>query len=282
MDYQQYRPQGFRVLMPVVKNIIIINALMFLATYSLQRSMGIDLYSIFGLRYFTASQFAPYQFITYMFMHGGFTHLLFNMFAVWMFGNVLEQIWGPKRFIAYYLITGIGASLVHYGVMYFEIAPVVKLLNAYLNDPSNINLGVLVESHQFRVSQQSGDIWPLFMEFRTILPTLELNPSNMEARQITLDFIAAYKVHFLNQPNVIGASGAVFGVLLAFGLLFPNSLIYVYFAIPVKAKWFVIIYGAIELYAGISGSMGANIAHFAHLGGMIFGFFVIKFWYRKR
>ncbi len=281
MSYQQYSPQGFRVLMPVVKNIIIINALMFLATFSLQR-MGIDLVDLFGLRYFTASEFAPYQFITYMFMHGGFTHIFFNMFAVWMFGNILEQVWGPGRFITYYLITGVGAALVHYGVMYFEISPVISQINDYLTNPTNETLLALGATHSFHLSPQSGELWPMFQEFRNATGTLQLQPDNMEARQVTLDFLSAYKSYYLNQPNVIGASGAVFGILLAFGMLFPNSLIYIFFAIPIKAKWFVILYGAIELYAGISGSMGSNIAHFAHLGGMIFGFFIIKYWHRRR
>lgn len=282
MNYQQYRPGGFRMLMPVVKNLLILNGLFFLATISMGGSMNVDLYDILGLHYPGAQQFAPYQFITYMFMHGGFMHLFFNMFALWMFGNVLEQVWGPKRFIIYYLVTGIGAALVHYGVMYFEIAPVIKAINTYLADPTNANMDALLAIHKFRLSENSGEIWLRFTEFSQALNILDANPSSMEARQITLDFLTQYKEYFLNLPNVVGASGAVFGILLAFGMLFPNTLIYLYFAIPIKAKWFVIMYGAIELYAGISNQGGSNVAHFAHLGGMLFGFFLIKYWHGRR
>jgi len=280
MNYQQFRPGGFRVLMPVVKNLLIINGLVFLATISLGGRMNIDLYEILGLHYPGASQFAPYQFLTYMFMHGSFMHLFFNMFALWMFGNVLEQVWGPRRFLTYYFITGVGAALVHYGVMYFEIAPVVRLINDYLANPGEPQLEALLASHKFMISQYSGDIWIRFNDFKNALDVLDANPSNMQARQQSIDFLIAYKEYFLNLPNVVGASGAVFGILLAFGMLFPNTLIYLYFAIPIKAKWFVILYGALELYAGISGS-GSNVAHFAHLGGMVFGFFLIKYWYRR-
>lgn len=278
---QQYRPGGFRLLMPVVKNLIIINALFFLATMSLGGSRGIDLYAMFGLHYPGAGLFEPYQFITYMFMHGDFMHILFNMFALWMFGNVLEQVWGPRRFLTYYFVTGIGAALVHYGVMYFDIAPVVNGINAYLSDPTNANLDALLAIHKFRVSEGSGDIWISFNEFTRALSILDANPDSISAKQAAVDFLTEYKAHFLNLPNVVGASGAVFGILLAFGMMFPNSLIYVYFAIPIKAKWFVIIYGAIELYAGLSNAGTSNVAHFAHLGGMVFGFFLIKYWHRR-
>ena len=269
------------MLMPVVKNLIILNALFFLATMSLSGPRGIDLYRLLGLHYPGAGDFEPYQFITYMFMHGDFMHIFFNMFALWMFGNVLEQVWGPRRFLTYYLITGIGAALVHYGVMYFDIAPVVKSINAYLSDPSNANLDQLLAMHKFRVGQESGDIWISFNEFTRALAVLDGNPDSIPAKQVVVDFLTEYKAHFLNLPNVVGASGAVFGILLAFGMLFPNSLIYLYFAIPIKAKWFVILYGAIELYAGIANSGTSNVAHFAHLGGMVFGFFLIKFWHRR-
>lgn len=281
MNFQQTRPGGFRMLMPVVKNLLILNGLVYLATVSLGGSMNIDLYEILGLHYPGSQQFAPYQFISYMFMHGSFMHLLFNMFALWMFGNVLEQVWGPNRFIIYYLVTGIGAALVHYTVMYFEIAPVVNAINAYIADPVNSNMDALLGAHKFQLSQYSGDIWLNFKEFSNALATLDANPNNIEARQISVDFLIQYKQYYLNLPNVVGASGAVFGILLAFGMLFPNSLIYVYFAIPIKAKWFVIIYGAMELYAGISQD-GSNVAHFAHLGGMLFGFLLIKYWNKRR
>lgn len=281
MNFQQYRPGGFRVLPPLVKNLIIINALAYMATLALGKAFGIDLRDILGLHYFAAQKFAPYQLITYMFMHGGFMHILFNMFALWMFGSILENVWGPKRFLIYYLVTGIGAAIVHYIVFYFEIQPTLSGINDFLTDPSLDKLDVFISSHKFQLHEQSGEIWSQFMKFKNDVSSLSMNEDNAQALQGTVFFMSQYKQYFLNLPNVIGASGAVFGILLAFGMLFPNSLIYVYFAIPIKAKWFVIIYGLIELYSGFANSPGDNVAHFAHLGGMIFGYFLIRYW-RKR
>lgn len=275
-----YRPMGFRVLPPVVKNLLILNALFFLATIAFRNAMGIDLIDIFGLRYFAAEKFAPYQFITYMFMHGGFTHILFNMFALWMFGYTLENFWGPKRFLVYYMVTGIGAAIVHYITIYFTLQPNLALMNQFLSDPNTSSLGELINNHRFMVNQFSGDIWIAFNDFQRNWNHLRVNPGDHAALQNAIDFVADYKVHYLNLPNVVGASGAVFGILLAFGMIFPNAVIYLYFAIPVKAKYFVIFYGLLELYLGISRT-SSNIAHFAHLGGMIFGYFLIMYWKHK-
>jgi len=274
---QQFRPGGFQILPPVVKNLIIINGLFFLATFVAGSRFGIDLTDILGLHYFAAEKFEPYQFITYMFMHGGFMHIFFNMFALWMFGNALENIWGPKRFLIYYLITGIGAAITHYVVFYFEISPVLSAINDYLNHPSHEALTQFLNSNNFKpISYEVKDTFTVFRDRYNDL----INTNPTKALQLSVDFMTNYKREFLNAPVVIGASGAVFGILLAFGMLFPNALIYVYFAIPVKAKYFVMIYGAIELFSGIRG--GGNVAHFAHLGGMIFGYFLLIYWKRRR
>ncbi|MHC1707287.1 MAG: rhomboid family intramembrane serine protease [Bacteroidales bacterium] len=263
---------------PVVKNILIINIILFIATISLSKSMRIDLTDILGLHYFGASKFQPYQAITYMFMHGGLSHIFFNMFAVWMFGNALESVWGPKRFLLFYLITGVGAAITHYIIMYFfEISPVLEQINLFLANPSLTGFTDFVNSAHF--SAVSVEVQNRFNE---LLPqyNYQLQSDPDKALQSAIDFMLFYRAEFLNAPVVIGASGAVFGILLAFGMMFPNSLIYLYFAIPIKAKWFVMIYGAIELYAGIT-NKGSNVAHFAHLGGMLFGFILIWYW-RKR
>ncbi len=201
---------------PVVKNLLILNVLFFLADVSL-RTRGIDLTQWLGLHYITAQDFYPWQFITYMFMHGNFSHLFFNMFALWMFGYALENYWGSKRFLVYYLITGVGAALIQTGVLALEIRGMTQGLPPF-------------------------------------------------AAQ-----------HYINQIVTVGASGAVYGILLAFGMCFPNVPIFLYFFFPIKAKWFVIIYGVIELFAGIGGTAD-GVAHFAHLGGMIFGLLLILYW----
>jgi membrane associated rhomboid family serine protease len=280
MSYQQqYRPQGFSLLPPVVKNLLIINGIMYLATVALQ-TRGIDLSSYLGLHYFSASKFSPFQFITYMFMHGSFSHILFNMFALWMFGYTLENVWGSKRFLLYYVITGIGAALIHYAIFFMQIQPVVNEMNAYINNPNLELLNKFIADHQFRISQYSGEIFADFTTFKRDYANLVRNPENKQALVATANFMSEYKQYYLNLPNIIGASGAVYGILLAFGMMFPNTLLYIYFLFPIKAKWFVIIFGIIELYLGFTDSDG-NVAHFAHLGGMIFGFFLIKYWKRK-
>lgn len=242
---EQFRPTGFRILPPIVKNILIINGLFYLATLAFRSAYKIDLTDILGMHYFGSELFQPYQIITYMFMHGSFGHIFFNMFALWMFGSVLENYWGPKRFLIYYMITGIGAVLIQMLVNYFQI----------------LNLEAIMSAQQISQVMQDG---------YKILPQ-NLNYSDPLSAELNL----------LYNGGIVGASGAVFGLLLAFGMLFPNSLIYVYFAIPVKAKWFVLIYGAIELYSGVANNAGDNIAHFAHLGGMLFGFLLIIYWNKK-
>lgn len=274
---QNFRPGGFTLLPPIVKNLLIINGLFFLATITFGNTLGIDLYRILGLHFPGAHNFAPYQFITYMFMHGGFTHLFFNMFALWMFGNVLENVWGPKRFVVYYLVTGLGAALIHYAILYWQMLPTLRAVNAVLADPDHESVRAFIESDYFKIA--SHEINNNFRVFLRDYNSL-INTAPNQALVTAINFLNQYRIDFLNAPVVVGASGAVFGILLAFGMLFPNSVIYLFFAIPIKAKYFVMIYGALELYFGIT-RPGSNVAHFAHLGGMIFGFLLIRYWKSK-
>ena len=223
---EQYSPTGFRVLPPVVKHLLIINVLMFLATFTLNR-FHIDLTEILGLHFFKASNFRFYPLFTYMFMHANFEHLFFNMFALWMFGNTIENIWGAKRFLVFYLVCGLGAGLCQEAVQYIQYT---TLLAQY----QSVNMGA---GHVVAM----GD--------------------------------------YLNMMNTVGASGAIYGLLLAFGMLFPNAMIYLYFLFPIKAKWFVIGYAIIEVLSGFFSK--GNIAHFAHLGGMLFGLLLILHWKKK-
>jgi membrane associated rhomboid family serine protease len=197
-----------------------------------------------------------------------------------MFGTVLEQVWGPKKFLLYYVITGIGAALVHYLVFYFEITPVLNSIDGFLANPDLATLQQFATNHKFNLSRSSDELEQAFNAFQLNYRSLQQDPNNMQAMQESVNFVASYREHFLNLPVVVGASGAIYGLLLAFGMLFPNSLVYVYFFIPMKAKWFVIIFGAIELFSGFL-DQNSNVAHFAHLGGMIFGFFLIIYWKKK-
>ena len=212
----------------VTKNLLIINVLCFFGMLVAKR-YGIDVENLLGLHFFLASDFNLSQLISYMFMHANFQHIFFNMFAVWMFGRVLEQVWGPRRFLTYYLICGIGAGLIQELVQYLEYA-------FTLSNYDSVNLGI------------AGGIIPM--------------------------------EEYLNMMTTVGASGTVYGILLAFGMLFPNSQMFIFpLPFPIKAKYFVIGYAVLELFLGLGG--GDGVAHFAHLGGMLFGLILIIYWRKK-
>lgn len=227
--YQQYSPPKFNILPPVCKNLLIINVIAFLATYVF-RMRGIDLSDIFGLHFFASDNHYFWQYITYAFFHDNFSHLFFNLFAVWMFGYTLENIWGQKRFIIFCLVSCLGAALAQQITYYFMYSDLVN--GVY----SGVNIG---------------------------------------------NGITISTAEFLNNLNTIGASGVVFGLLAAFGAMFPNSTIYLYFFIPLKTKWFVIGYIVLELINGIS-TTSDGVAHFAHLGGAVAGLILLWFWKRQR
>ena len=273
------RVGGFSILPPIVKNLLIINILFYLAKIVGQK-FGLDLDGWLGLHFFTASSYRPWQLVTYMFMHGDFGHLFFNMFALWMFGATVENYWGGKRFLIYYFITGIGAALVHYAVLAFTLVPEMAVINQYLDAPSVENLINIAQNHRFHVDPYNSDFYAMFLSFNEAFHQIQLQPDNIDLLNQCTEFLTEYKEYCLNSHVIIGASGAVFGVLLAFGMLFPNSQIYLYFLIPIKAKWFVIFYGALELFYGITGTQ-EGVAHFAHLGGMLFGIILILLWRKQ-
>ena len=235
-----YERRGLLDLPPVVKTILIANVLMFVITMVFPEiKMSLAIYS------FKSDFFKPFQLISHMFMHGDIWHLFFNMFALYMFGKILEDVWGPKRFFIYYFVTGIGAALLHLFVINLEIN---ALISQMIPEQAEIVLnegGKIIMSGKNYIDPQMSDL-------------------NL----------------MINMPTV-GASGAVYGLLLAFGMLFPNAIIYVYFAIPMKAKYLVMIFTAIEIYLGFLNRSGDNIAHFAHLGGMLFGLIFILIWKKQ-
>jgi membrane associated rhomboid family serine protease len=271
---QEYRPSGFNVLPTVIKNLFIINVLFLLATFVFQNQFSIDLADTLGLHLPNSEKFRPYQLITYMFMHADMHHLVSNMIALWIFGSMLEYYWGPKRFLAYYLLTGIGAAIFHYLIMYYDtFAPVLAQLNAYPGYSSPMQF--LTFYNSLPAIPYTEGMHALTESYNHFLQT-DPNPSAL--MNITDEILARYREDLLNLPVIVGASGSVFGVLLAYGMLFPNS--YPFLLIPVKAKWIVLLYGASELFAEFQNNPGDNVAHFAHLGGMLFGFILIKYWQR--
>jgi membrane associated rhomboid family serine protease len=234
--------RGILGLPPVVKNIIMLNVLLLLAYYAVGSVFDIDLNRLLGLYFPKSEQFKPLQIVTHMFMHGGFLHLFFNMYALFIFGPILENVWGPKRFFIFYMVCGLGAAFTHELVIFFQYNHLVQSLS-----PENLQL-VLNEGTAL-LNKGQGFVDP-----------------TMQSLQI-----------LLNTPT-IGASGAIFGVLLAFGVLFPNTQLMLLFPpIALRAKYLVIGYGAIELYLAVT-QPGSDIAHVAHLGGMLFGYLLIRYW----
>ncbi|MBN2663282.1 MAG: rhomboid family intramembrane serine protease [Bacteroidales bacterium] len=267
-------------LTPAVKYLIIINGIFFALSYLLQNS--IDLHQYLGLFYFKSEYFQPYQFITHMFMHGrlgygGGFHILFNMYALFLFGSILERVWGAKRFIIYYMFTGLGAAALHTAVNWYMLHDFYNAVQTFLISPEIENFKYLASNYSdyFRginFSLNNGtDVSP-----QVIIDNW--NTININSIRNYVDFALERSI---NIPTV-GASGAVFGLLLAFGMMFPNIPLMLFFIpIPIKAKYFVIGYGVLELVNGLTNIPGDNIAHFAHLGGMIFGFILLKIWYKN-
>ena len=234
--------RGFLGLPPVVKNIILINVIMLLADITVNRVLGINLSTILGLYFPKSEQFMPLQLVTHMFMHGGILHLAFNMYALFIFGQVLEQVWGPKRFFIYYMVCGLGAAFIHETVIFIQYEKIMSVIS----------------SDQLEVVLNEG--------------------AALFKNELTFSYKLMSELQLILNTPTVGASGAVFGILLAFGVLFPNTQLMLLFPpIPIRAKYFVMIYGAIELYLAVT-RPGSNIAHAAHLGGMIFGYFLINYW----
>lgn len=228
----------------VTKNLLAINVVMFLALIVADKN-GIDLNNILGLHFYMSEEFHPYQLVTYMFMHGGFSHLFFNMFALFMFGRTLEYVWGPKRFLIFYIVAGVGAAFVQELVGAFRYYNLIEGIDADM-------LAIVFEEGAAALREGKNFIIPKLAELNLVL-----------------------------NSQTVGASGAVYAILLGFGMLFPNERMFIFpIPFPIKAKYFVIGYALIELYMGTMGTPD-GVAHFAHLGGMLFGFFLIKLWRNK-
>ena len=285
-DY--HRPSGFQILPPVVKNLLILNVLIFLLTYVLDLKTGFDLNEYLGLHWVTSNAFLPVQFISYMFLHGGFMHIFFNMFALWTFGSVIENTWGAKKFIIFYAVCGIGAAVTQTAVVGWDIKTSQEAADKYYADKSPDAFLVFVKDRGI-VGDQGGIVKRFLNYLSDTKPRQDIiefidgwnaNKFDKEFQAEATEFVDAYMNRKINQTTV-GASGAVYGLLLAFGMLFPNALLYLYFAIPIRAKYAVALFGLLELYSGAQNSGSDNVAHFAHLGGMVFGYFLIVSWKKK-
>lgn len=259
---------------PVVKNIIIINVIIFALSSLFSDSLSNFMYRHLALFSIKSPLFEPHQIVTHIFMHGNFAHIFFNMFGVFMFGRVLEQLWGSKKMLIFYTVTGLGAAFIHLTVNYVQMSHMVNLAAQFDAAPGYSLFNTIVTKYGSR-SQDYNQIMD-FMQQWFYNPD---DPSFMENAKI---YVTNITYSNLNIPTV-GASGAVFGLLIAFAMMFPDvELMLIFLPIPIKAKYFVPVYALLELFFGVAGFRWDNVAHFAHLGGALFGFILIKIWKRNQ
>lgn len=269
----EFRPSRFEILPAIVKNLLIINGLFFLAQSTLQGpTVSFSFENVFALHAWQSSLFKPWQLVTHMFLHGDFGHIFGNMFALWMFGSVLENLWGSKRFLTFYLVCGLGAALIHLLFLSWELAPIIK------------DYAAVFQGHADRTAAQTDAIINFITRYNLrfdnteeLIAYMRTNPGNTELMNRMFEQITAYYQNNLNTAT-IGASGAVFGILAAFVFLFPNTYLYIYFLIPVKAKWIGILYFSYELFYALRNSAGDNVARWAHIGGAIVGLLIVVTW----
>jgi len=255
-------------LTPIVRNLLVLN----IAVFVLGTFLNLDMTEIFGLRFPGASEFAFYQIFTHMFVHAGFGHIFSNMLALIVFGPALEMFWGGRRFLLFYLICGLGASACYLGVETIELYQLRTAIDAYLQNPSFTAFDSFIAEH--------GNVYysASLMEF---LENFSNYPQSTELIAASKQFALKLYESKVNVP-MVGASGAVFGILMAFGMMFPNiELMLLFPPIPIKAKYLVLFYGAYEIYSVIQSAPTDNVAHFAHLGGMLFAFIMIRRWRQR-
>jgi membrane associated rhomboid family serine protease len=231
---REFRPTRFEILPTIIKNLIIINALMFLAQNTFAGpTSSFSFEDYFALHAWQSSLFRPWQMITHMFLHGDFGHILGNMFALWMFGSVLENVWGPKRFLLFYILCGVGASVIHLLILSYEFVPMaadlMQLSQMSVSGSPAFNDAVMAyaKAHHIQLTR--------------ILSENNVSLATPGIRTEIMELLTTYYNKTINTAT-LGASGAVFGILMAFVYLFPNTYIYIYFLFPIKAKWLGLLY----------------------------------------
>jgi membrane associated rhomboid family serine protease len=249
---------------PIVEKLIFINIVLFLAN----KFLGFNLIDLLGFRYLLSEHFRPYQLFTHLFMHASFLHLCSNMFSLITFGPILENTLSSKRFLLFYLVTGLGAALLYSLVGYIQLSKLNTLYQAYMAHPTP-------EGFTTFLTRFPQHLYQSFYEFAHHFFDQPDNQDYIVKSKVIIDKLYRLKIDI---PTV-GASGAIFGILTAFAMLFPSAQVSV-FLLPstIKAKYFILLYGLYELYAGIQTNPADQVAHFAHLGGILFAYLFIKFW----
>ena len=252
----------------VVKHLLILNVLVFIA----DQVIGLD---FFALYYPTSPNFQPFQVVTHFFMHSStdLHHLIFNMFALFMFGRFLEELWGPKRFLIFYIVCALGGAFLHTAAHYYEIYSLQQAVMTFQSAPSH--------GAYFNFFNNYDELRSMFNQYgenqyREIAQNLKNNaPDAVQMSRAFIQNLATSRIEMLSNVPMLGASGAIFGLLLGFGLMFPEME---FFPIPLKAKFFVPLLMIYELGMGINAVSGDNVAHFAHIGGALFGMILLLFW----
>ena len=268
----QFRQNGFQQIPLIVKNLLIINILVFLIHQAFDARgvliAGSSFEDLFALHYWQSPKFRWWQLFTHMFMHANLMHIFFNMFGLWMFGRILEEVLGAQRFLIFYLICGLGGAFCHLGVLTYEYAGFNNAFMQYQSHPGLPAFMDFIKRYHIGVDPKSMQGWIS-------------DPSSILEIQDSIRFLHDHYLVMTNEA-MLGASGAVMGILFGFGYLFPNTELYIYFIpIPIKAKWVVAGYAVLELTQGVYNSSGDNVAHFAHLGGMLFAFILLRIWKNK-
>lgn len=265
-----YSNRMFLPLTPIVKNLLIVNGLVYLAQLTFQSKFPVD--ELFAQHHFLSKDFRPHQLLTYMFMHDtrGFSHILFNMLALYLFGTKLEMVWGAKRFLTFYLICGIGAGIISGVATLAETYPVISDLNFLQEHASARNFNMLLSKYDW-IRHAINPEFTALVNNNPNDPVVikEITKATVELKDMTTRGIT------------VGASGAIFGLLAGIAYLFPNDVIYFYFLFPIKMKWFALLYAGGELWAAIQNNPQDPVAHIAHLGGGLVGFLMVYFSYRR-
>lgn len=256
---------------PIVRNLLIVNV----GLYFISSFLRLNLNEFLSLRNLHSEHFMPFQFLTYMFLHGSTWHLISNMFGLFIFGPLLEQFWGPKRFLIFYIVTGVGAGILYSAINYIETNRFENVVSEYSQEPSPGEFKYILEKKANIDVARNAELNSFIYDYSDHPDDIAyINQSKQTLQQV---------LYMKSNSQMVGASGAIFGILLAFGMLFPNTTLMLLFPpIPIKAKYFVAIYGLFELFSGIQRAPGDNVAHYAHLSGMLVAFILLKIWEKDR
>ncbi|MBC7446805.1 MAG: rhomboid family intramembrane serine protease [Hymenobacteraceae bacterium] len=253
-------------LTPVVRVLLALNVVVLLL-----QSAGLVPGEVFALHAFASPLFRPWQLLTYMFMHGGWGHIISNMLSLVIFGAMLEQHWGAKRFLTFYLVCGLGAGLLYDGIRGWEMHQLRVAADTFTAAPTAINFDRFTDDF-------GGDSY----EYEPLTRALKAAPGDAGLQQAGLKVVTEITTYIITYSSMLGASGAVFGILFAFGYLFPNTKMFIFpLPIALEAKYLVFLYGAYELFRGVHRTPGDNVAHFAHLGGMLIALLLLKYWEKR-